>query len=266
MDHEAIVATSRALALEAGAAIMEVHRGANLAVRSKDDASPVTEADDRADALIREGLGRAFPGVAIVTEEDVASHAVQAETFFLVDPLDGTREFVRRAGDFTVNIALVERRVPTRGVVFAPARKRLFYTAAEGLSVEEGEPHHVSSPGSLRRLHVARPDADGLVVVASKSHRTAETDDYIARYPVKQFAAAGSSLKFCLLAAGEAHFYPRLGTTMEWDTAAGHALLAGAGGAVVRADDLSPLRYGKLGWRNPGFIAYVPGITIFPVA
>jgi 3'(2'), 5'-bisphosphate nucleotidase len=265
MEYRAIVATCRSLALEAGAAIMEIHRGAELSVRSKADASPVTEADERADALIREGLARAFPEIPAVTEEDAASHGLQADAFFLVDPLDGTREFVRRAGEFTVNIALVVNGVPVRGVVFAPARDRLFYTEAEGGAVEEDVPRATDAPGPVRRLQVAEPDPEGLVVVASKSHRTAETDDYIARYRVKRFAAAGSSLKFCLVAAGEAHLYPRLGRTMEWDTAAGHAIVAAAGGAVVRADDLTPLSYGKPGWENPGFIVHAPGVPLVPV-
>ena len=264
MDYGAIVAVARSLALEAGAAIMDVHRGAELTVRSKEDASPVTEADERADALIREGLARAFPGIPAVTEEDAASHGIEADAFFLVDPLDGTKEFVRRAGEFTVNIALVVNGVPVRGVVFAPARDRLFYTDAEGGAVEEDAPRDMDAPGPLRRLHVAEPDAEGLVVVASKSHRTPETDAYIARYRVKDFAAAGSSLKFCLVAAGEAHLYPRLGRTMEWDTAAGHAIVTAAGGAVVRADDLTPLRYGKPGWDNPSFIVHAPGVPLLP--
>jgi 3'(2'), 5'-bisphosphate nucleotidase len=264
MDYRAIVCTARSLALEAGAAIMEVYRGAELTVRSKVDASPVTEADERADALIRRGLARAFPGIPAVTEEDAASHGVRAEVFFLVDPLDGTREFVGRAGDFTVNIALVVHGTPVSGVVFAPARDRLFYTDAEGSAVEEVSPRSPETPGTLRRLRVAEPDPEGLVIVASKSHRTAETDDYIARYRVKSFAAAGSSLKFCLVAAGEADLYPRLGPTMEWDTAAGHAIVAAAGGVFVRADDLTPLRYGKPGWRNPGFIVHAPGVALVP--
>jgi 3'(2'), 5'-bisphosphate nucleotidase len=265
MDYRAIVAATRSLALEAGAAIMEVHGDAELTVRSKADTSPVTEADERADALIREGLARAFPAIPVVTEEDAASHDVQAEAFFLVDPLDGTREFIGRAGDFTVNIALVVSGIPVCGVVFAPARGRLFYTDGAGGAVEEVPPGSPESTGELRRLRVADPDPEGVVVVASKSHRTATTDDYIARYRVKSFAPAGSSLKFCLVAAGEADLYPRLGPTMEWDTAAGHAIVAAAGGAVVRADDLAPLRYGKPGWRNPAFIAHAPGVALLPV-
>ena len=179
-----------------------------------------------------------------------------------MDPLDGTKEFVRGRGDFTVNIALVERGAPTAGVVFAPARGRLFYTRRGG-AVEEspgpGGGFDPAAPGAVRPLRVAAPNPAALRVVASKSHRNAETESYLARLPVGELVAAGSSLKFCLVAAGEADLYPRLGPTMEWDTAAGDAVLRAAGGRTVRADDLSPLPYGKAGLRNPHFLAFAPG-------
>jgi 3'(2'), 5'-bisphosphate nucleotidase len=261
MDYPAIVTTFRRLALEAGAAIMEVYGRADFDVRAKSDASPVTEADELADALISRGLAAAFPEIPAVTEEQAASHGVSALRFFLVDPLDGTKEFVQRRGDFTVNIALVEDGVPTRGVVYAPAKGRLFYTDAEGRSLEEAGPFG-PEPGATTPLEVARPDPAALVVVASKSHRDQATDDYIARYSVGDFRSAGSSMKFCLVAAGEADLYPRLGRTMEWDTAAGQAVLLGAGGAVVRFDDHTPLAYGKKGYENPFFIAHAPGVDL----
>ena len=196
-------------------------------MRAKSDASPVTEADERADAIIAAGLRAAFPDIPVVTEEQASSHGLSADTFFLVDPLDGTKEFVQRRGDFTVNIALIEAGVPTRGVVYAPAQGRLFYTSPSGQSLEEAGPHRSESVGEVTPLHVADPDPEALVVVASKSHRDQATDDYIARYRVADFRSAGSSLKFCLVAAGEADLYPRLGRTMEWDTAAGQAILLG---------------------------------------
>jgi len=262
MDYAAIMATCRRLALEAGAAILEVYNGPDFEVKSKSDASPVTEADEKADALISAGLKAAFPDIAQVTEEQAASHGVEARTFLIVDPLDGTKEFIQRRGDFTVNIALVEDGVPTRGVVYAPAIGRLFYTGADGATVEEAGPFDPETPGALTPLRVSDPDPAALVVVASKSHRDAATDAYIAKYPVKDFRSAGSSLKFCLVAAGEADLYPRLGRTMEWDTAAGQAVLLGAGGTVVRFDDHSPLAYGKAGFENPFFIAASPGVTL----
>ncbi len=236
---------------------MGVYESPDFEVKTKSDSSPVTEADELADALISRGLARAFPEIHAVTEEQSETHGTSADIFFLVDPLDGTKEFVQRRGDFTVNIALIENGIPTRGVVYAPARKRLFYTDATGQSVEED-----LATGGITPMKVSTPDETALVVVASKSHRDKATDDYIAGYRVGDFKSAGSSLKFCLVAAGEADLYPRLGRTMEWDTAAGQAVLMGAGGAVVRFDDHSPLVYGKSGYENPFFIASAPGVTL----
>ncbi len=262
MDYGLIESTFRRLALEAGTAIMGIYESPDFEVKTKSDSSPVTEADELADALISRGLRAAFPDVPLVTEEQSESHSKGADVFFLVDPLDGTKEFIQRRGDFTVNIALVEHGVPTRGVVYAPAKGRLFYTDAKGQSVEEAGPFAPETVGALTPMKVGVPDPDGLVVVASKSHRDAATDDYIAKYPVTEFRSAGSSLKFCLVAAGEADLYPRLGRTMEWDTAAGQAVLLGAGGKVVRFDGHAPLLYGKPGLDNPHFIAFAPGVTL----
>jgi 3'(2'), 5'-bisphosphate nucleotidase len=263
MDYAAVVATARRLAIEAGRAILEVYDRPDFSVRTKSDASPITEADETADALITAGLRAAFPGTALVTEEQTEGHGGAApDVFFIVDPLDGTKEFVQRRGDFTVNIALVENGLPTRGVLYAPAKKRLFYTDAEGRTVEETGPHDPATPGPTTPLGVREPDPGALLVVASKSHRDQATDDYIAKYPVADMRSAGSSLKFALVAAGEADLYPRLGRTMEWDTAAGHAILAGAGGRVVRFDEHAPLTYGKPGFENPFFIAHSPGVAL----
>jgi 3'(2'), 5'-bisphosphate nucleotidase len=210
-------------------------------------------------------LRAAFPEIALITEEQADTHDLDVRDFLIVDPLDGTKEFVQRRGDFTVNIALVENGVPTRGVVFAPAKNRLFYTDASGQSVEETGDFDKQTPGATTAIHVSDPDCGALMVVASKSHRDQATDDYINRYSVKDSKSAGSSLKFCLVATGEADFYPRLGRTMEWDTAAGHAVLTGAGGRVLRLDDLEPLVYGKPGFANPFFVATAPGIDLSPV-
>ncbi len=255
MNFEVLIPVMRRLALEAGERIMQVYNGPDFEVKSKSDASPVTEADEAADAIISAGLRAEFPDVVLITEEQAASHALRAGTFLIVDPLDGTKEFVQRRGDFTVNIAYVENGVPLRGVVYAPAQGRLFYTREDGVSVEE-------IGGVQQVISVTKPDNGALMVVASKSHRDAATDDYIAKYSVKDMKSAGSSLKFCLVATGEADIYPRLGRTMEWDTAAGDAVLRGAGGHVVRFDDHTPLSYGKEGWDNPFFIAYAPGVTL----
>lgn len=261
-EPETLVPAIRRLALEAGRKIMEIYGAEDFEVRSKSDRSPVTEADEAADALISQGLRAAFPDIPLVTEEQAETHDQSVSTFLIVDPLDGTKEFVQRRGDFTVNIALVVEGTPRLGVVYAPAKSRLFYTGADGRSVEEAGALDPDAIGATRPLHVRTPDPEALLVVASKSHRDAATDDYINRYSVADSKSAGSSLKFCLLAAGEADLYPRIGRTMEWDTAAGHAVLTGAGGNVVRRDTLQPLTYGKPGFENPHFIASVPGVEL----
>ncbi|MFP1643593.1 3'(2'),5'-bisphosphate nucleotidase CysQ [Pontitalea aquivivens] len=262
MDHDRLVTVMRRLALEAGDRIMQIYNAPDFEVRVKSDASPVTKADETADALISEGLAEAFPQIALVTEEQAASHGQTATTFLIVDPLDGTKEFIQRRGDFTVNIAYVEDGIPLRGVVYAPAKGRLFYTLADGRAVEETGPFDKDAIGEQRPITVSVPDNRGLMIVASKSHRDQATDDYIAHYAVRDMTSAGSSLKFCLVATGEADLYPRLGRTMEWDTAAGDAVLRGAGGEMVRFDNHGPFTYGKPGFENPFFIAYAPGVLL----
>jgi 3'(2'), 5'-bisphosphate nucleotidase len=262
MNSHKMVAVFRQLALEAGEKIMEIYGKDDFDVRTKSDESPVTAADEAADAIISAGLRAAFPDVLIVTEEQAGTHEMSAEDFIIVDPLDGTKEFVKRRGDFTVNIAYVKNGSPVAGVVFAPAKNRLFYTDETGRSVEEVAPFDPIKIGDSLPISVSSPDTAGLIVVASKSHRDQATDDYINKYNVADSKSAGSSLKFCLVATGEADLYPRLGRTMEWDTAAGHAVLSGAGGHVVRFDDHTPLTYGKNGYENPFFIAHAPGVSL----
>jgi 3'(2'), 5'-bisphosphate nucleotidase len=264
MNYDELIPVIRKLALEAGDAIMEIYGEDDFDVKTKSDDSPVTAADEAADALISAGLRAAFPDMMLVTEEQSATHSTTGDTFLIVDPLDGTKEFVHRRGDFTVNIALVEGGVPTRGVVYAPAKGRMFFTQADGQSVEETGALDKDVVGDVTPMHVAASDNAALMIVASKSHRDQATDDYIGKYAVKDMKSAGSSLKFCLVATGEADLYPRLGRTMEWDTAAGHAVLSGAGGAVVRFDDLTPLTYGKDTYANPFFIAYAPSVELKP--
>ncbi|MBP1805202.1 3'(2'),5'-bisphosphate nucleotidase CysQ [Rubellimicrobium aerolatum] len=262
MDFDHLCETLRRLALAAGEAIMEIYEAPDLGVTLKADASPVTAADLAADRIISEGLRAAFPDVPLVTEEQADTHTALAGDFLIVDPLDGTKEFVQRRGDFTVNIAFVRDGIPVRGVVYAPAQGRMFYTNAVGDSVEEDGTRDPTRVGVSLPIRVSEPDNRALRVVASKSHRDAATDAYIARYEVADFRSAGSSLKFCLVASGEADLYPRLGRTMEWDTAAGHAVLLGAGGRVVRFDTHAPLGYGKPGYENPFFIAHAPGVAL----
>ncbi len=262
MDFEKLTDVMRKLALEAGDVIMEIYDSPDFDVRSKSDDSPVTAADEAADAVIAAGLRAAFPDVTLVTEEQADTHGESANTFLIVDPLDGTKEFIKRRGDFTVNIAYVVDGVPKAGVVYAPAKGRLFYTDADGRTVEEMAPFDKAKIGKTKPISVSIPDNSALLVVASKSHRDEATDAYIGKYQTADMKSAGSSLKFCLIATGEADIYPRLGRTMEWDTAAGHAVLNGAGGHVVRFDDHTPLSYGKDTFANPFFIAYVPGVDL----
>ncbi|AUN94242.1 3'(2'),5'-bisphosphate nucleotidase CysQ [Pseudazoarcus pumilus] len=242
---EALIPVAR----EAGRVILDVY-STDFEVRGKDDASPVTEADERAEAVIAQALEAIAPDIPLVAEEAVsAGHIPQVgERFWLVDPLDGTREFISRNGEFTVNIALVEDGEPTLGVVFAPALERLFAGAAGvGAFVEEG--------GERRAITTRTPPAEGLTVVASRSHGDANAlAEFLRGRPIAALKNAGSSLKLCLVATGEADLYPRLGRTMEWDIAAGHAVLAAAGGCVDRLDG-GPLTYGKPGFDNPHFVA-----------
>lgn len=262
MEYDVLIPVIRTLAIQAGTKIMEIYDREDFDVKLKSDDSPVTAADEAADALISAGLRAAFPDVMLVTEEQADSHKAKGETFLIVDPLDGTKEFIHRRGDFTVNIAYVEKGVPQRGVVYAPAKNRMFFTQADGQSVEEVGAFDPEVLGEVRAINVAQSDNDALMVVASKSHRDQATDDYINKYNVKDMKSAGSSLKFCLVATGEADIYPRVGRTMEWDTAAGHAVLLGAGGQVVRFDDHTPLAYGKDGFANPFFIALGAGVAL----
>lgn len=262
LDYDLLTRVMRDLALAGGDKIMDIYNSDDFEVKTKSDSSPVTEADEAADVVISDGLRAAFPDITLITEEQSQSHSEKADVFLIVDPLDGTKEFINRRGDFTVNIALVENGIPTRGVVYAPAKNRMFFTQADGTTVEETGPFVQGQIGETRQISVSTPNNDALIVVASKSHRDQATDDYIAQYNVQDMTSAGSSLKFCLVATGEADLYPRVGRTMEWDTAAGHAVLNGAGGAVVRFDDLTPLTYGKEDYANPFFIAFSKGVDL----
>lgn len=246
------------IAYQAGVIIMR-HYVDGTQARRKVDHSPVTDADEEAEAYILAELGREFPGIAIVAEEEVAAGRLPSigKRFFLVDPLDGTKEFIDRNGEFTVNIAEIENGVAVRGVVYAPAKSRLFVGETPGGAFEMDAPvERVPNLDRLRAISVRKAPADGLIAVASRSHRDKKTEEYLAHYPVKDFITAGSSLKFCLVAAGEADIYPRHGRTMEWDTAAGHAVLLAAGGSVTQLDG-RPFVYGKTAeeFANPFFVA-----------
>jgi len=244
------------VAIEAGRAILNVRAG-HVAVSHKADASPVTEADRAAEAIILAALEQLAPGVPVVAEEAVEAGRLPDVdgAFFLVDPLDGTKEFVKGGDDFTVNIALVRDGCPVMGIVLAPAADTIYVGLAG-----EGAWMATASDLAVRFPIAVRDPGAAIDVVASKSHRTPETDTYIARYTVGDLVSAGSSLKFCLVAEGKADLYPRMGTTMQWDTAAGDAVLRAAGGSVESAEG-GVLPYGPNGgegvsaFRNPWFIA-----------
>jgi 3'(2'), 5'-bisphosphate nucleotidase len=235
--------------VEAAGEVVMRHYEAGCDARVKSDRSPVTDADEQAERLILAELAKAFPGVPVVAEEEAAAGRISqvGSRFFLVDPVDGTKEFLKRGGEFTVNIGEIVDGEPVSGVVLAPAIGRLFAGAV-------GEGAFERSGGTTRAIAARAPAADGLVAVSSRSHPDAKTDELLKTLPIKGQTNAGSSLKFCLVAAGEADIYPRAGETMEWDTAAGHAVLKAAGGNVTTWDG-APFRYGKPGFRNGPFIA-----------
>ena len=250
-------------AVEAGAALLQVYDRDDVGGRLKGDGSPVTEADAMAEAIILARLAAIAPATPVVAEEAVSLGRTPAtgNRFFLVDPLDGTKEFLDRNGDFTVNIALVEDGRPVLGVVYAPAHGDIFVGEA-GRGARRAKVV-AGSVGAWRGIAVRQIPAAGLSLVASRSHMSAETQAFIAGFSVADMVSAGSSMKFCRVAAGEADLYPRLGRTMEWDTAAGDAVLRAAGGAV-RAMDGRPLTYGKrdqaddADFANPWFVASGP--------
>jgi len=235
-------------ACEAGEAITTiVARG--FEVESKRDSSPVTEADHAAELIILAALAHAAPGVPVIAEEEVAAGRIPAhdDTYFLVDPLDGTKEFVRGGSDYTVNIGLIEKGTPTLGVVYAPATRRLHGgRVGSGAWVDEGQ--------GRTRIRT-RGRGEQMTAVASKSHLNEATVDYLREaVGMCDYVAVGSSLKFCILAEGKADIYPRASPTSEWDTAAGHAVLLAAGG-LVDGPDGSPLAYGKSAFLNRAFVA-----------
>ncbi len=238
-----------AIAEVAAARIMAIY--GTTTAEAKADGSPLTEADLAAHRAILEGLARDCAGIAVVSEEDAAHRAPDPrESFILVDPLDGTREFISRNGEFTVNIALVEAGRPVAGVVLAPALGRVWAGA-----VGAGARMRAVGEAAWQPIACRHPGTDGVVCVASRSHRDAATDAFLAEQTVAGLRSVGSSLKFCLVAEGQADIYPRFGPTMEWDTAAGQAVLEAAGGRVLTPDG-APFRYGKPGWRNGPFIGW----------
>ena len=272
IDHIHLAAALVPPVLAAGAIEMRHYR-AGVAVEAKADQSPVTIADREAEVVLVAAIALAAPTIPIIAEEAVSAGrmpAIGAE-FFLVDPLDGTREFIEQRGEFTVNIALVRDGMPVFGIVYAPATEELYVTLgpdrAAMARVAPREGPVTLADLKLEPIHTRRPDLSALVALASRSHSNVETETFLGRYRIATRTNAGSSLKFCAIARGSADIYPRLGPTMEWDTAAGHAVLLAAGGAVTTLDG-APLRYGNTAaaLRNPHFVAWGTSVPIAPNA
>lgn len=245
VNYSNLIASLVPIAKNAGDAIMAVYRE-DFEHDLKSDGSPVTKADKAAEKIILDGLQTHAPDITVVSEENPHSHAVKApDTFFLVDPLDGTKEFLKRdgKGSFTVNIALIENNAPTLGIIYAPALNRMFYGASDLGAFEDD-----------KAIKVCQVDTEKRIAVASQSHRDEKTNHWLAENNLNKTVSIGSSLKFALLACGEAHVYPRFGPTMEWDTAAGDAILRAAGGMMFNPDG-TPFQYGKAKYLNGGFIA-----------
>ncbi len=247
-----------ALALKAGASIM-AYRAGTIMAETKADSSVVTQADRDAEAILAEGLRKLLPDIQIIGEEGYAQNVPYAldDTFFLLDPLDGTRGFVNKGKDFTVNIGLIHHHIPLAGVIYAPVHETLYISSQEGCAYKA----HIAPDGdistvSFEKITTRALSEKGLRIIASQSHRATETDAMIDKLHVEHIFATSSSLKFGLLAEGKADLYPRHGATMEWDTAAGQAIVTSAGGIVTTIDG-KVLSYGKLtqGLKNPYFIA-----------
>jgi 3'(2'), 5'-bisphosphate nucleotidase len=243
------------IAQEAGRAIMQVY-AERIDVTHKDDKSPVTAADHAAEAIILRGLSSLPVSFPIIAEEEMAAGRepdTKAGVFWLVDPLDGTKEFIKKNGEFTVNIALIVDRKPLLGVVGAPAFDRLW----RGVQGEETFAEEIAK-GVTKRIEARPVPAKGYTIFASRSHaswKNHDLEDFLEQFRIAERKEAGSSLKFCLIAAGEADLYPRFGPTMEWDTAAGQAVLEAAGGSVTTVEG-APFLYAKPSFRNPHFVAW----------
>lgn len=235
---------------EAGDLILEIYN-TDFETRTKAEGSPVTEADEKGEELILGKLKEIAPEIAIIAEESFEKGIIPnpiPDTFFLVDPLDGTKEFVSKRGEYTVNIALVINKIPVLGAVHLPAKQETYWVDEHGKALFE------DAEGNVSEISARAPSEEGLVVVASRSHRDAATDDLLSTLKVKELLSSGSSLKLCRIAEGDADLYPRTGRTMEWDIAAGDAVLRAAGGEVLLIDGTT-FEYGKEGCDNSAFLA-----------
>ncbi|MEA2757236.1 MAG: 3(2), 5-bisphosphate nucleotidase [Aliidongia sp.] len=248
---EALLEAAERAAFAAAEAILEIY-ASDFAVASKSDASPLTLADSRSEAIILRHLASVTPDIPVISEEQAETEGLPASVpprFWLVDPLDGTKEFIKRNGEFTVNIGLIEGGRPVLGVVGIPVKGLVYGAAGPGTA------RMTDAGGRVRAIAARLCPEEGATVTYSRSHADTERlEEWLAAHRIAARTIAGSALKFCLLAEGAADLYPRFGPTMEWDTAAGHALLNAVGGSVTMLDG-TPFRYGKPGFRNPGFVA-----------
>jgi 3'(2'), 5'-bisphosphate nucleotidase len=258
IDRDAIAEIFAEIAIEAAVAVMAVY-SCDSHARRKPDKSPVCDADENAEAIILERLAVRLPDLPVLAEEAAAhgKKTVPGSTFILVDPVDGTREFLSHNGEFTINIGLIVEGEPRAGVVYAPALRQLWLGGAKASSCIVAPGALLPPPSERREIHVRPAPRQGLTALASRSHSDPETEAFLAQLPILERRAAGSSLKFCAVAEGDADVYPRFGQTMEWDTAAGDAILRAAGG-VVRDPAGAPLLYNKSAqsYRNGAFVAW----------
>jgi 3'(2'), 5'-bisphosphate nucleotidase len=259
-EIKALAEALLSVALAAARLQME-HFATGVAVETKADRSPVTIADRQSEEIILAGLARVAPGIPVVSEEAAAGGHLPTtgETFFLVDPLDGTKPYIRGSSEFTINIALIRAGQPVFGLVYAPAIPDFYVTVgpAEALAgrVAPSSPARTLTDCGLAPVRTQVPDPNALRAFTSQSHINSATARFLDHYSIIEQRAVSSSLKFGLMARGEADIYPRIGETSEWDTAAGHAVLAAAGGTVTTLDG-QPLLYGKPRFRNPDFVAW----------
>ena len=239
-----------AIAQQAATITLRYHRK-NISIEYKEDESPVTIADQESNQCIVEQLTQLTPHIPVIAEEDDRHTDLcqQTQRFWLVDPLDGTKEFIQGRDDFTINIALIEQGRPTVAVQCIPAQSLIY------LALGDQGAYRITADGTRQRIYAKTMNETHPIMVVSRSHLSSATQSFIERYPHAEVQARGSSLKLCLLAEGVADMYPRFSTTMEWDTAAGHAILLAAGGNVMTLDN-KELTYGKEGFVNPHFIAY----------
>ena len=256
-DYQSIV-TLVSLAFKAGGEIMNLYNQ-EIKFDLKNDLSPITQADRISDEIIVNGLNKEFSEIQCISEESHSKIDIKSlnNIFFLVDPLDGTKEFIEKNDEFTVNIALINKNKPEIGVIYAPAKNKIFFTDDDGKAYElevENYQNEVNLNRS-KRISVSK-ETKNLIAITSRSHNNETTNNFLEKYKIKEKIICGSSLKFCLVANGQANIYPRLGPTKEWDTAAGHAILENAGGKIKSLND-KELLYGKTneGFLNPEFIA-----------